>query len=296
MIVSMTAYGRGQVEQSGYRISVDLRAVNGRYLDIIVRLPKHYLELEDRTRKEISRHTRRGRVEVSGQIEPLSVPDRAPRINLSLARFYWRQLQELRLAIPTLDAPNLAHLLQLPNLFETKETGLDLDLLQDLFDQALGIALDGFNNMRRIEGEALTRDIRERIETLRSDLGQIHEAKAQMLPAYQQRLRNRIQELLAQPGDLQLDQNRLLQELALFAERSDINEEVVRIDSHLEQLTGLLDATEPAEGRQLDFLTQELLREVNTIGSKANDLNISRTVVRMKSEIGKLKEQVQNVE
>lgn len=306
MIFSMTAYGSSQVEQAGYRIGIEIRAVNSRYLDLVLRFPKNCLELEDQTRKRVNRLVRRGRVEVQVQLEPLRTQDRAPRINLALARCYWQQLQELERSLPGLDHPGLTHLLQLPNLFEAATDAVSTTTdsggatagegLAELFELALTEAIDRFNAVRRLEGEALSRDLEERIAALRSDLGQVREARALMLPAYQERLRARVQELLSQAGDLQVDQNRLLQELAFFAERSDINEEIVRIESHLQQLAGLLAGAEPAEGRQLDFLTQELHREVNTIGSKANDLTIAQTVVRMKSEIGKLKEQIQNVE
>lgn len=304
MIFSMTAYGSSQVEQAGYRIGVEIRAVNSRYLDLVLRFPKNCLELEDQTRKRVSRLVRRGRVEVQVQFEPLRVQDRAPRINLALARCYWQQLRELERSLPGLDRPGLTHLLQMPNLFEAATDAASAvaadastgEALPELFDQALSEAIDRFSAVRRLEGEALSRDLGERIAALRSDLDQVREARALMLPAYQERLRTRVRELLSQAGDLQVDQNRLLQELAFFAERSDINEEVVRIESHLEQLAGLLAAADSAEGRQLDFLAQELHREVNTIGAKANDLTIAQTVVRMKSEIGKLKEQIQNVE
>ncbi len=292
----MTSYGRAQASGRHYRVTVEIRTLNGRYLDIVVRIPKNYLELEDFTRKYVSRRIKRGRVEVFIQIEPLLIEAKAPRINIPLARYYWKQLRDLQAALPALDPPRLSDLLKLPNLFETDNTSDDLELLRETLDRALREAMDTVMSMRRTEGLSLSDDFKKRITHLRSELDAIKEQKPLMLEAYQERLHSRIQELLGSMGQIELDSNRLFQEVALFAERSDITEETVRTESHLQQMERLLESQQVVEGRQLDFLTQELQREINTIGAKANDLQIARIVVGMKAEIGKLREQVQNIE
>lgn len=293
MIQSMTAFGRSQKEGFGSLITVEIRSLNSRGLDIVLRLPKNFAEFEDHCRKLISQSARRGRLEVNVQIETKAVQAKVPQLNMNYARFYWEQLQELHRRLPQTDAPTLDHLLRVPYLYEPTETTVDREALKALLTGALSEALQQVEHMKAQEGEALQQDCLNRITSLGSELGAIESQVDRILEEYKQRLRERIQELL---GDTQLDENRLLQEVALIAERSDINEEMVRLRSHLEQMRTLLTETVQADGRRLDFLTQEMHREVNTLGSKTGDLGTIRTVITMKTEIGKLKEQVQNVE
>jgi uncharacterized protein (TIGR00255 family) len=289
----MTAFGRTQKEGFGYSVTMEIRTLNGKLLDVVLRLPKNYLEFEDMIRKRISQTMRRGRVEVFAQITSSVVEQRAPRINLDVARFYWGQLLELHQQLPGTDRPKLEDLLRIPHLFEPAEAHYDQEALKELLTDALSETLRQVLGMRSLEGEALSRDCLARLASLRDDLGVIEGRKDVVLAEYQRRLQDRIQELL---GDTELDGNRLLQEVACYAERSDINEETVRLASHLDQLGALFSGPKPADGRRLDFLTQELHREVNTIGCKTGDMDTIQAVVRMKSEIGKLKEQVQNIE
>lgn len=293
MIQSMTAFGRSQKEGLGFSITVELRSLNSRGLDVVLRLPKNFAEFEDHCRKVITQAIRRGRVEVSVQVETKAVQAKVPQLNLDYARFYWEQLEELHRQLPQTDLPTLDHLLRIPYLFEPSETLLDREALKTLLTETLTEALRQVQQMKAQEGAALQEDCLNRISTLCSELGVIESQVESILEDYRQRLRERIQELL---GDTQLDENRLLQEVALIADRSDINEEIVRLHSHLQQMQALLSDAAPADGRRLDFLTQEMHREVNTLGSKTGDLGTIRTVITMKTEIGKLKEQVQNVE
>lgn len=293
MICSMTAFGRTQKEESGYSVTVEIRSLNGRYLDIVLRLPKNYLEFEEPLRKQIAQVARRGRVEVFVQIETTQIEQKAPRLHIPLARYYWAQLQELHRELPGIDPPKMEHLLRIPHIFESRKEEGDRDVLQKILMDAVAETLEQVRQMRCREGEALLQDCLNRLSTLRRELAVIDSRKDLILEEYQQRLRDRIQELL---GDIQVDENRILQEAACSAERSDINEEIVRLNSHFDQLETLLTTSREADGRKLDFLTQELHREVNTIGCKTGDLEALQAVVRMKSEIGKLKEQVQNVE
>jgi uncharacterized protein (TIGR00255 family) len=289
----MTAFGRSQVEKLGLSITVEIRALNSRSLDIVLRLPKTFAEFEDDCRKMIAQSARRGRIEVNVQIETKAAMGKAPQLNMDCAGFYWEQLQELHRRLPQIDPPTMDHLLRIPYLFEPYETTADRDALKALLNEALLEALLQIQQMKVKEGEALLRDFLNRITSLRDQLGLIENQIDKVLEEYRQRLHDRIQELL---GDLQVDENRLLQEVALIAERSDINEEIVRFRSHLQQMETLLIEAAPADGRRLDFLAQEMHREVNTLGSKTGDLETIRAVIAMKTEIAKLKEQVQNVE
>jgi uncharacterized protein (TIGR00255 family) len=293
LIQSMTAFGRTQKEGFGFSITVEIRSLNSRGLDMVLRLPKNFVEFEDHCRKVITQATRRGRVEVNVQVETKAAQAKVPQLNMYYAGFYWEQLQELHRRLPQTDSPTLDHLLSIPYLFEPSEMVLDREILKALLTEALTEALQQVQQMKAKEGAALQEDCLNRITTLRNELGVIESQVESILEDYQQRLRERIRELL---GDSQLDENRLLQEVALIADRSDINEEIVRLHSHLEQMQTLLRDTTQADGRRLDFLTQEMHREVNTLGSKTGDLGTIRTVITMKTEIGKLKEQVQNIE
>lgn len=289
----MTAFGRTQKDAMGYTVTLEIRALNSKFLDVVLRLPKTALEFEDALRKQVSQAMRRGRIEIFIQIESKLAEARAPRIDPVLARYYWQQLQDLHRQLPGMDPPRLEHLLSIPHLYEARDLGGDKETLRNLLSSALEDALRQINDMRCREGATLLKDLMERLESLQRDLEVVESRKGAVLEEYQRRLRERIQELL---GETPVDENRMLQEVAVMAERSDINEETVRLRSHLDQLEMLLTGSKPADGRRLDFLMQELHREVNTIGCKTSDLDTLQAVVRMKSEIGSLKEQVQNIE
>lgn len=293
MICSMTAFGRTRMEASGFSVLVEVRTLNSRSLDFVLRLPKQYSEFEDAMRKQIAKSIRRGRVEVFVQIESTDVENKAPRIDFQLARFYWEQLEELHRKLPGTDAPKLKHLMHIPYIFESARSDYDSEALGALLSEALARTLEQIQQMRLQEGKALARDLSERLEAIRRELSFVESQKDVILEAYQKRLRERIQEIM---GGIEPDGNRVLQEVACLAERSDINEEIVRLKSHLDQVESLLTGSKTADGRRLDFLIQEFHREVNTIGCKTADLDTIQAVVTMKSEIGKLKEQIQNVE
>lgn len=289
----MTAFGRVQQEESGYALTVEVKTLNSRNLDIVVRVAKNYSDLEETIRKQVSQSFRRGRIEIFVQIEPTSVEQKMPDINIEIARLYWQQLQDLHARLPASDAPKLRDLLGIPYLFDTKKEIVDRDTLKSILNSALAEVILQVVDMRTKEGGALLQDCQDRLSVLNQELSLVAQRKQEVLLEYQSRIRDRIKELL---GETEVDENRLLQEVAYFAERSDINEEIVRLQSHLNQFDELLRSSEPADGRRLDFLTQELHREVNTIGSKTGDLETIQSIVRMKGEIGKLREQVQNIE
>lgn len=293
MIYSMTGFGRSQKENSGYSVAVEIRTLNGRALDIAVRMPRNHMEFEDLLRKQVAKSRRRGRVEIHVQVDATSPEQKAPHINVPMARFYWTQLRDLARELPGADQPRIGDLLQIPYIFTPPEMREEREILQEILAEALEEALQQADRMRCQEGEALNRDFLARITGIRGDLSLVDSRKDLILQEYGNRLRERVQELL---GETPVDENRLLQEVACAAERADINEEVVRLASHLDQLEELLALENPVDGRQLDFIAQEMHREVNTMGSKTGDIEIIQAVLRMKGEIGKLKEQVQNIE
>jgi uncharacterized protein (TIGR00255 family) len=289
----MTGYARSQIEDRGYRITVELRSVNSRNLDVVLRFPKNYLELEDPARKQIARRLLRGRVEAFIQIEPALAEKKAARINFAVAKHYWEQLLELRRQLAVAEAPGFEHLLRCPDLYETPEEDTDRAVIEEILTATMADALANLGRMKMEEGRALLQDLLPRLQVLEVELDGVAEHKHLVVSDYRQRIQERLQDLL---GNVALDEARLLQEIAILAERSDITEEIVRTRSHIEQLRALLTGSEAAVGRKLDFLVQELHREVNTIGSKASDLKIAQAVVTMKNEIAKLREQVQNIE
>jgi uncharacterized protein (TIGR00255 family) len=293
VIHSMTGFGRSREEGAGYTISVEMRALNAKQLDISVRIPKNFFEFEDLCRKLIAKRIRRGRIDAFIQIESTDVRQKAPHISLELAQYYWSQLQEIHREIVHSEEPSLDHLLRVPHIYETSEAVIDSEAIKGLLSSALSEALGQVLRMRELEGESLLRDLMDRLAALRDDLSAVASRRETVIEEYRARLQERIKQLL---GGTEPDENRLLQEIAFIIDRADINEEIVRLGSHLGQIESIVTSEKPTDGRRLDFLIQELHREASTIGSKTTDLDTVQVVVRMKTEIGKLKEQAQNIE
>jgi uncharacterized protein (TIGR00255 family) len=289
----MTGFGRSRKEGAGYTISVEMRALNARQLDISVRIPKNFFEFEDLCRKLIAKGMRRGRIDAFIQIESTDVRQKAPHISLELAQYYWSQLQEIHREIVHSGEPSLDHLLRVPHIYEMPEAVIDSEAIKELISSAMSEALGQVLRMRALEGETLLRDFMDRLAALRDDLSVVVSRREAVIEEYRTRLQERMKQLL---GGTEPDENRLLQEIAFIIDRADINEEIVRLASHLGQVESALTSAKPADGRRLDFLIQELHREASTIGSKTTDLDTVQVVVRMKTEIGKLKEQAQNIE
>jgi len=293
VIHSMTGFGRSRKEGAGYTISVEMRALNAKQLDISVRIPKNFFEFEDLCRKLIAKRIRRGRIDAFIQIESTDVRQKAPHISLELAQYYWSQLQEIHREIVHSEEPSLDHLLRIPHIYEMPEALIDSEAIGELVSSAISEALGQVLQMRALEGESLLRDFMDRLAALRDDLSVVVSRREAVIEEYKARLQERMKQLL---GGTEPDENRLLQEIAFIIDRADINEEIVRLGSHLRQVEAALTSANPADGRRLDFLIQELHREASTIGSKTTDLDTVNVVVRMKTEIGKLKEQAQNIE
>ncbi|MDR3570267.1 MAG: YicC family protein [Syntrophobacteraceae bacterium] len=293
MINSMTGFGRSRKEGGGYSINVEIRALNAKQLDISVRMSKNYLEFEDLCRKLIAGKIRRGRIDVFVQIDCADIRRKAPAINRELARYYWSQLEDIHRELGNREGPSVDQLLRVPYIYETPEAVMDSEAVKELLSSAISEALGEVLQMRQIEGLALTGDFMNRLGALREDLLVVSSRRGGVIDEYRTKLHERIKLLLA---GVEPDENRLSQEIAFMIDRADINEEIVRLGSHLEQVGALLSGSRPADGRRLDFLIQELHREASTIGSKTSDMEIVQAVVRIKTEIGKLKEQAQNVE
>lgn len=292
MMKSMTGYGRGKWEEGSKRIEVEMKSFNHRYLDVFPHLPRRLNPLEGQVRNFIKQRLSRGRIDVYVQINESS--EAQQRLELD-----WPFVQEVHLALKALQERfNLPGEIRLETLagfkeiFTKKEVEPDLEKEWIEVRAALEEALAALEAMRFTEGNVLTEDLTRRLDLIAKTAEAIQERSPAVLAAVRDRLGQRVKELV---GGMELDEGRLAQEVAYLAERSDITEELVRIHSHLTQFRDLLKSEEPV-GRRMEFLLQEVNREVNTIASKANDAQISQMATGMKSEVEKIREQIQNVE
>ncbi len=290
----MTGYGRGVCARDGYQVEIELSSVNRRQLEIVIAAPSEMEPLESRIREELAKSLARGRVSVRVRLEigeeRLS---RRVRVNASVARTFARELASLAKATGLPPQVSLDTLLRIPGVIENDAGTLDSDRVWPVVQQAVQQALQRLTRMRAREGRHLAAELRRQIATMRQLTRQIETVAPEVMVNHRRQLLDRIQKA-GLPG-VTADDERLLKEVALFADRADISEELTRLESHFGQFQECLTAGEPA-GRTLDFLAQEMNREVNTIGSKANDGRISKAVVLLKAEIEKFREQVQNIE
>ena len=302
MIRSMTGYGRGESMGYDWKCTVEIKALNHRYCDISVRIPPMMNPFEDNIRKILAKEIHRGKLEVYIRIDSFGQQPVKIEINASMADAYMKALHKLleRYAVP--DQATLAMLASYPDVFMVDKTVTDelRSRIWTVLERAVREALKQFNEMRKREGDALYTDVLLKRSRLQELLKDIKLRLPETVKEYEKRLRDRIAEVITHlpEGGRSLsdtDENRLLVELALYADRVCIDEEITRLESHLQQLDHIM-AEEDAVGRKLDFLVQELHREANTIGSKTSDTTISRLIIDMKSEIEKIREQVQNVE
>ena len=292
MIRSMTGYGRGQQLLHGRSITVEIRSVNHRYFEFSCRTPRGCAFLEDRLKRTLQQAISRGKVEVSLTLQTVESRGGAVAVDHALAGQYLTALRALAAEYDLTDDLTLSAVARLPDLFtvcrgEEDEEELAADVLSVLQE-----ALDRFVAMREAEGERLRADVLSRLFTLEEHLAFVEERSPQTVAEYRARLTAKLNELL---GGAVADEARILTEAAIVADRLAVDEETVRLHSHIAQLRGILDCAEPV-GRKLDFLVQEMNRETNTIGSKCSDTAIAGHVVEMKSEIEKIREQIQNIE
>lgn len=292
MALSMTGYGRGIKSSPAYSITIDIKSINHRYLEVYFKIPRIYSFLEDILRRDLTAKISRGKVEVSVTIEKFLTEEVSIKLNRSLLTSYFRAIDELTSDFKIQGAPDLTTILNLPDVMQTIQPSEDEEQIGILAAEVLGDAINNLLKMRRLEGQRLAGNIRDKLDVLEEFHHQLVELAPEMITEYRARLLKRIQELTE---GVEIDPNRLAVEVALFADKSDITEELVRIESHLRQIYKTLELDETI-GRKLDFIIQELNREINTIGSKGNDLTLSQIVIQFKSELEKIREQIQNIE
>ena len=293
MIKSMTAYGRGEYHLGDTKFIAETKSLNNRHLDIILRIPRNYQVLEKELKNTISSRIRRGRIEVSVQIENNGEePPYSLELNVPLVNSYIKILHQLAEQFDLDKKIQVDSLLQMKDVLLFRPEEVDMDKLRPGFQHVVEQVIDSLDIMRVKEGEAIEADFVKRLDLLEGYINEVDRRAPIIVEEYRKRLRDRIDHII---GDVDLDESRIAQEVAFFAEKSDITEEIVRTRSHLKQFREYL-LMDDALGRRLDFLIQEINREVNTLSSKASDSLISRVVVEMKAELEKLREQVQNVE
>ncbi|HHX95834.1 MAG TPA: YicC family protein [Clostridia bacterium] len=293
MLRSMTGYGRAQfADEEGIKVTVEIKSVNHRFLEQVVKLPRKYSLLEERVKELIRAHLHRGRIDVWIGIEELSKKCGTLKVDKDLAMDYYKSLKDLAETLGIPHEITIYELSCLEGVVSLEEQEVDLEQVWQKIEGPLQEAIEQLVAMRENEGERLKEELENRAEILYGIVADIEARAPLVVEAYKNRINERISSLAE---DVEIDPNRLAAEVAIYAEKSDITEEVVRFRSHLSQLEESILSNEPV-GRKMDFLMQELHRETNTIGSKSPDLTISQKVVDAKSEIEKMREQVQNVE
>lgn len=292
MVRSMTGYGRAQQERGGRDITIEIKSVNARYFEYSSRMPRSFAFLDDRLKKLVGGAISRGKTELALTVVNVGAPEASISVNMELAKSYLDAIRAMSDMLGVQDDVTASTLTRFSDVFTTRKAETDEEQLWQDVRAVAEAAVGNFVAMRAAEGEKLKADILSRLETLETAVGEVEEMSACRVPQYQEKLYARLQSLLADTG---IDEARLLTEAAIFADKTAVDEETVRLRSHLRQYRDILELNEPV-GRKLDFLTQEMNRETNTIGSKAQDLEITRKVVDMKAEIEKIREQIQNIE
>lgn len=289
----MTGFGRGEFSTDGFTATVEFRSVNSRFCEVSVRLPRTIAERESEIQRLVKGVFSRGRINVQIQIELPSDISSEQQINREAAAAYRGLLEELRDAAGLKEPIQLEHILRFPDVFHTVENGGgEADEIWNAVLKALDEGSRKMLEMRRREGEALEKELQDRLTEIETNLLIVEEQAPERLPSARERLRDRLSEII---DDERIDNDRIEFEMALLADRLDIREECVRLRSHIDIFREAVSGDEPV-GRKLNFLSQEMNREINTIGSKANDAGLSHVVVRMKEQLEKIREQIENVE
>jgi uncharacterized protein (TIGR00255 family) len=293
MMISMTAFGSAEMTFDEFTVFVEIRSYNSRYLDISLNIPAGIRQFEDKAKSLISSRMSRGRVEVKVKLEEKKNLSDTFELDMDRARSYSDAILKLKeeldmdITIPV-DFLTGAGRILLPT-----EHTKDADIIWEGIEKCMLKAIDGLEEMRKEEGLTISRDLSMRLDYMETVIGDIKNASKDLLLAYQNKLKGRIEDLTK--GMVEIDLDRIAQEAAFLADKSDISEEIVRIESHINQFRGIQNSDEPA-GRKINFLLQELGREINTIGSKTGKADVSHMVVDVKSELEKIREQIQNIE
>ncbi|MDR1574327.1 MAG: YicC family protein [Clostridiales Family XIII bacterium] len=294
MIKSMTGFGRGEHSDGKRTVTAEIKSVNHRYCEISVRLPRRYGFVEEHAKAVVKEEIRRGKVDIFFSVESITGDDARIQLNMAAAKQYFSNLRELQQHFEVGGDIDLHLLAGMPDVMKQTPDIEDEEEIRATFETALRRALRHFDAMRAAEGGKLCEDIRARAGLIAACAAEIEAFAPEVVRAYADKLRERIRELIG--NEIELPEERVSLEAALFADKANITEELVRLKSHLAQLEDILSEGREANGKKLDFLVQEFNRETNTIGSKANDLRITKRVLDMKSETEKIREQVQNIE
>ena len=299
MLKSMTGFGRGQYEDENFSVTVEMKTVNHRYNEVAIRLPRFLNPLEDKIRKTILKTVNRGRIDVFINADYTSSENCTLKVDKNLAAAYHKALQEVGSAIGLEElnlnsAQEVMYLSRCQDVINVKEGFFDVETVWPKVEQAVKEALDNLVAMRETEGSNIYGDFIYRADLIAEKLTQIEARSPMVVEEYQAKLTDRLNNLLAD-HNITVEPERLLQEVAIFADRASITEEIVRLKSHIKQFKNIINSDQPV-GRKLDFLIQEFNREANTIASKANDYTLAQIVVEIKAEIEKIREQIQNIE
>ena len=299
MLKSMTGFGRGQYEDENFSVTVEMKTVNHRYNEVAIRLPRFLNPLEDKIRKTILKTVNRGRIDVFINADYTSSENCTLKVDKNLAAAYHKALQEVGAAIGLEElninsAQEVMYLSRCQDVINVKEGFFDVETVWTKVEQAVKEALDNLVTMRETEGGNIYGDFIYRADLIAEKLTKIEERSPMVVEEYQAKLTDRLNNLLAD-HNITVEPERLLQEVAIFADRASITEEIVRLKSHIKQFKNIINSDQPV-GRKLDFLIQEFNREANTIASKANDYTLAQIVVEIKAEIEKIREQIQNIE
>ncbi|MBQ3885239.1 MAG: YicC family protein [Ruminococcus sp.] len=292
MLRSMTGYGRSQKILNGRDILVEIRSVNHRYYEYSSRVPRTFSYIDEKLKGLLKTGISRGKVEVAVTINNIEGKDSEIAINKGVAEGYVNALRSISEELGLEDDLSLSKLIKLPDIFNIQKTPDDEEQVWNDVSEVTKEALERFVEMRKVEGERLRNDVIQKADAILEMVGRVEVLSPQTVENYRNRLYKKLSEILE---DKNIDEQRILTEAAVFSEKIAVDEETVRLRSHISQLKTMLDADE-AVGRKLDFIVQEMNREVNTIGSKAQDLNVTKIVVDMKAEIEKIREQIQNIE
>lgn len=292
MIKSMTGYGNATGNSGDISLTVELRSVNNRFLDCSVRMPRMYIFAEDKVKAAVQKYISRGKVDVFIGVDSSKADDVAVSLNEPLAEAYIAAYEQMSEKYGLKNDLTAVALGRLQDIFTVEKKEIDTDAFTADLEAVTAAALENFNAMRRTEGEKLRNDILAKLDNIESLAAKVEERSPQTVAEYRARLEQKMAEVLATAD---IDKARIVTEAAIFADKVAVDEELVRLKSHIAQMRDML-GKDGAVGRKLDFLTQELNREANTTGSKCNDVEITRIVVEIKSEIEKIREQIQNIE
>lgn len=292
MIKSMTGYGSAVYSENGKKYSVEIKSVNNRYSDISVKAPRIYGFLEDALRKRAAERIRRGKADIYVTVENDGADSGSVSVDTSLAAQYMKAFSQLSDSLGIPCNMKSEDFLRIQDVFRVKKAEENEDEIAAAAKKALDGALDRFEEMRLREGEKMLEDLQAHLAVIKEETAHIEAHAPEIVEQYRKRIEERVRDIL---GTAPYDETRLLTEVAVFSDRVNVNEEIVRLKSHISQFSEMLASDEPV-GRKIDFLIQEMNRETNTIGSKSNDLEASKIIINIKAEIEKLREQIQNVE